>query len=278
MQEKPRRTLSELAAQIERQNDAPTTEEYRARVEESNRANAEWAAHKDEFARVEAEQERAAFLSDPDYQAHLAEMREFHEDEPDHPVHRAAPTVEQLAATPLGGEVPPYVLDEEHGVVASPARVRAALENGGRAIVTVRSHRTGRHVCLNFVVRKRKPGGQGWVSRATRAGRVGLAEGDAIEVRDPELEYPDNYVGRYYLDDQAWRAGRSADGARVYSAEKVLDYALSGVLMQSEVFLATQCSYCGHGLRDPESIERGIGPECYGRHTSSRMARHGEVE
>lgn len=207
--------------------------------------NEKWAAHKAAHAAREAEQEAAAYA---------AEMAEE-------------------AAAGIGSGQLPYELDEEHGVVASPARVKAALENGGRAVVTVRSHKTRKHVTVVFVARKRRESG-GWVPRNTSAGRVGIGGADAIEARDPDLEYPNNYVGRFYLDTGEWRAGREADGARVYAAEKVIAYALAGQELSSEVFLATECSYCGHQLKDPVSIERGVGPECYGKHTGSKAVPH----
>lgn len=160
----------------------------------------------------------------------------------------------------------------EYGAVATPERVRRALEFGGRALVTVRSAKSGHHVTVNMVARARKRGG-GFVPRNTVAGRIGIAEGaTAIEVRDPGADYPDNYVGRFYLDTGEWRAGRSADGARVWTAERVLAYALQGRALPGEVFLAAQCSSCGKTLTDPVSVERGIGPECYGRHTGSHAA------
>lgn len=166
-------------------------------------------------------------------------------------------------------------LDGQNHVLASAERVREALEVGGRAALTIRSLRTGAHVKVTLVARKKRESGEGWVPRTHTAGRVGIGEATAIEARDPEREYPDNYVGRFYLDTGEWRAGRDADGARVWAAEKVIAYALAGAqLANSEVFLATQCAICGHKLDDPTSIERGIGPECYGRATGSRHARY----
>lgn len=199
-------------------------------------AQREDAEHDRAFAAREAEQERAAFLSDPDYQRFLEE-------------------------------------EERFGALADPARVRAALENGGHAVVTVRSHRTGAHVTISLNVRKRREGGEGWVPRNTIAGRVGMADGDVIEVRDYNAEYPNNYVGRLYLDTGEWRAPRDVPVSRAWAGERVIAYALTGAALPADVFLQSRCSYCSRPLEDPESIERGIGPECYGRHTSSRHAR-----
>lgn len=168
------------------------------------------------------------------------------------------------------------VRTDEYGAIAAPEKIAHALRYGGRAVVTVRSLKTGHHVTINLVCRKRKPSGQGWVSRATKAGRLGIAEGaEVVEVRDPDLEYGENYVGRFYVNDGEWRAGRGADAKRVWTAERVIGYALAGTPLPAEVFLATQCSFCGKKLTDPESVERGIGPECYGMATRSRSASRG---
>jgi hypothetical protein len=167
---------------------------------------------------------------------------------------------------------PPVEFDGQKYATATPEQVRTALHHG-RALVTLRSHATGKHVTVLFVGRKRKDDGKGWVPRTTAAGRVGLGNGaDCLEVRDVLRDYPQNYVGRLYVPEAEWKAGGDADGIRVYAAEKVLAYALDGVSLLSEVFLATQCAICGHGLHDPESIERGVGPECFGKATGSKVA------
>lgn len=163
------------------------------------------------------------------------------------------------------------IFDGQEYAVATPESVRHALEHG-RALVTVRSFKTGKHVTILFTGRKAKPGG-GYVSRATSEGRVGLGTGaDVIEVRDTLADYPDNYVGRLYTDSAEWRAGKAANGARVYAAEKVLAYALGQAALASDIFLATQCGRCGKQLTDPVSVERGLGPECFGVATGSKVA------
>lgn len=167
------------------------------------------------------------------------------------------------------GEVPEYVPTTADGI-------REALTHGGRAVVSVRSKRSGEHVTVVLSCRAQKPGGSGYVSRATRAGRVGIEDAYCVEARDEAAEYPENYVGRLYTNDGAWRAGREADRLRAWTAEKVLAYALGGYPLdqQAEVFISTSCSYCGKRLTDPVSVERGVGPECYGKATGSRMAAH----
>lgn len=167
---------------------------------------------------------------------------------------------------------------EEHLRTASAEDVARALRTGGRAAVTLRSKESGLHVSIVLSVRQAKPGG-GFVSRAQKVGRVGIEAAAAVpksvvEARDPSVEYPDNYVGRLYLTEGEWRSGRDADSIRAWAAEKTLLFALSGydLLAKADVYLATECCYCGKGLRDPESIERGVGPECFGKRTKSKRA------
>jgi hypothetical protein len=166
-------------------------------------------------------------------------------------------------------EVPEYVETTADGI-------RRALTDGGRAVVSVRSKKSGEHVTLSFACKRRKPSGQGWIARNTAAGRVGLADADAIEVRDDALEYPDDYVGRLYTDGNEWRAGKDADPKRAWTGEKVIAYALGGYPLdqQAEVFIATRCCVCQKRLTDPVSVERGIGPECFSKATGSKMAAH----
>lgn len=180
-----------------------------------------------------------------------------------------------MAAEIEGGTQAEQQLTAE-GIPAGPEKVRRALMEGGRATVTARSLKTEEHVTVTLVCRKKKPGGQGWVSRGTTAGRVGFEDADCIEARDPRRDYPDNYVGRFYKDTGEWRTGRDVDPARAWLAEKVIAFALGGFALheRADVFLAAECCMCGHRLEDPQSIERGIGPECFGRSTSSKKAAH----
>lgn len=148
-------------------------------------------------------------------------------------------------------------------VTATAPMLSKALREGGYLTVTVRSA-SGQHVTIDLVCRKKNAGGKGWVSRTTKLGRVGFDAADAIEARDPRYDYPENYVGRFYKDSAEWKAGKGADGARVWVAEKIIAAALSGVLnfATSEVFVSTKCSSCGRKLTHPESVEVLTGPEC----------------
>jgi hypothetical protein len=160
-------------------------------------------------------------------------------------------------------------------ITATGPMLQKALVEGGFATVTVRSA-SGEHVTVDLVVRKKKAApAKGWVSRATKEGRVGFQDGDAIEARHPHLEYPENYVGRFYKDSGEWKAGKGADGKRVWVAERIIAAALTGVLnfATAEVFLSTKCSVCGRKLTHPESIETLKGEECGGYKHKGKAAK-----
>lgn len=163
-------------------------------------------------------------------------------------------------------------------VEASSGRLRSALENGGRAVVTVRSRATGEHVTVAFSAKKRDPAG-GWLSRATLEGRVGIGDADMLYVDDPTLPWPEGKVGSVDLSTGEWRDAQGADPARVWAAQKAFAWAAGSFDLeaQAEVFMSLECNFCGHRLTDPVSIERGIGPECFGRLTGSKSAARKEV-
>jgi hypothetical protein len=46
----------------------------------------------------------------------------------------------------------------------------------------------------------------------------------------------------------------------------------------AEIKIASFCGRCGRPLSDPVSIDRGIGPECYGRGTGSQHQHKGEQQ
>ncbi|HEX7088690.1 MAG TPA: DUF6011 domain-containing protein [Longimicrobiales bacterium] len=220
---------------------------------ESQQQNEQWAAHKAEFAKQEAAQEEAAYLAEMEEEKALG-------------IGPSAPTPTVTDMT----EVPESVL-------VGPERLQAVLIDGGYATVSMKNTATGKHVTLQVVGRKRKPDGKGWISRQTALGRVGLAAGDVLEVRDPDREYPDNYVGRWYKGAQGgWKAGQGADVPRAKAAHKLLDWALAGGDMWTgvEVRLATRCSECGRKLTHPESIDIMTGPECAGKKTAGQAAPH----
>jgi hypothetical protein len=163
-------------------------------------------------------------------------------------------------------------------IQADAARVLRALEDGGRAEITLRSKKTGAHVYLLLSCKKRRPEGKGYLPRNTAAGRVGYREADKVDAVDPDLEYPENRVGAYGKVSDRFYPEKGADAARVWAADHVISWALGAypaLDAQADVFLHTRCSSCGIKLKDPISITRGLGPECHGKATGSKKAAHG---
>lgn len=156
-------------------------------------------------------------------------------------------------------------------------RVRRALVDGGRARVTIVSKQTGKHLTIRLACKRKDESGR-YVSRARIIGRVGIEEADAL-FADGGDSALDTWIGTLRMDTGEWfTPSQWADprGSQYFwAARRVVRWAMSGdeeFGEQAEVLLATECSYCGHGLEDPESITRGVGPECFGRATKSRHA------
>jgi hypothetical protein len=154
------------------------------------------------------------------------------------------------------------------------SRVRQALEDGGRVRVTVTSKSTGRHLTVRLACKRKGEDGR-WVSRARIEGRVGLADADAVFADGGDQVFG-GWVATYYPERDQWYVPTDGEAPVGYewSARQVIAWVLgTGDLeSQADIAVASECSYCGKGLTDPQSIERGIGPECYGRHTTSRHA------
>ena len=127
------------------------------------------------------------------------------------------------------------------------------------------------------MAKKKEADGRGYVSRATIEGRVGLKEANVIFVDDPTLEWPDGKVGAFYLDTGEWKPTKDGDPARIWAATKAFAWAHGSFDLDesAEVFMELSCSFCGKPLTDPVSVERGIGPDCFGRYTGSKAAKRG---
>ena len=86
------------------------------------------------------------------------------------------------------------------------------------------------------------------------------------------LTGPDNmnsYTGFGFVDDegrvQVWRKHQS-DRVRLYLAQVIANWAATENKPEGiEILLSKRCRRCNRTLTTPESIERGIGPECAGK-------------
>lgn len=180
---------------------------------------------------------------------------------------------DELVASWKAQDAPAEVPEE---VPADAARLRHLLEQGGRAVVTVRSKRTGEHVGVVLVVKARKPDGKGFLGRNSKAGRVGLADGHVVFANDPAMSWPDDAIGSFMLDTGEWRPRPGADPKRVWAADHLLRAALADydIGRHADLFIATRCSVCGKGLEHPESVEDGRGPECRRQRNRGKRSTH----
>lgn len=182
----------------------------------------------------------------------------------------AAATAEFIAKTRAAQEKKQADAQGTSFAAADAARVSEFLAGGGRVLCSVRSRATGDHVTVLLACKKKGANGR-YISRQRIAGRVGIGEADAVFCDDPDA---DQWLGTYSPRYGRWCEGHG-DPARTWAARAVLRWVTERdfhLEQQAEVFLATECSYCGKRLTDPVSVERGIGPECFKRTTGSKAA------
>lgn len=158
--------------------------------------------------------------------------------------------------------------------VDTRARVRAALMDGGRARVTVTSRSTGKHLTVRLACKTKGIDGR-FVSRARIAGRVGYEDAVVVFCDADDLAVQ-GWAASLWIESGSWTEPKVVEDERMrhyaWAARRVVAWALDGDPAfdeMAEVELASECSHCGRPLSDPESISRGVGPECYGRSTGS---------
>ena len=148
----------------------------------------------------------------------------------------------------------------------TPVARMSALLRTGRAVVTIRNP-DGLHLVYRLRVREawtgrdgiERPGTGYWMD--VREGgewtSVGIA-GDDATIR-PTSRSTSSRAVQYgaALTLRALRAGRTTieERGRLYT-----------------LFVEDRCGRCGRELTDPVSIQRGLGPECYGKSTGSKSA------
>jgi hypothetical protein len=133
----------------------------------------------------------------------------------------------------------------------------------GRLTVTFTSLDTGEHITITTKSRKPDENGK-WVA-------CPLDEAKVIFFSVPNAGGGwDDKVGKFTYG-KGFVEQPGADPARVYCAKQLVVFAEgrelpSGLRAQEE----ERCGKCGRALTDPVSIDRGIGPECYGQMTGSK--------
>jgi hypothetical protein len=133
---------------------------------------------------------------------------------------------------------------------------RMLLAGGIEATVTLPDER---HVTIN--IRTRARSGRGW--------RNASPTEDGARTNISVLG---SKVGWINVVDGRWNVTLRTRNEGIRNAVFALfNYAGSG-LSDLRVQEASRCGRCMRTLTDPVSIDRGIGPECYGRETGSRHA------
>jgi len=177
----------------------------------------------------------------------------------------ASAMIEALLASPRTTAAAPAASNGEQ--IAPPSAAlragRMLLAGGIEATATLDS---GRHVTVS--IRTRKRSGRGWTNAA-------LGEQDSRT----NISILGSRVGWLNVDadGRVLLTLRTRRDDAVAAVRSVLDYA-AGLVPAARVQEASRCGRCFRTLTDPVSIDRGIGPECFGRDTGSQHIAAVRVE
>jgi hypothetical protein len=134
----------------------------------------------------------------------------------------------------------------------------------GRLTATVVSAKTGQHITVKIACKTRSPEGE-WLDSGFL-----LATHCFVSVPRPD-DFRGDKIGVYYPQKSTLWADRFADPARIFALKQVFLYA-SGLPTHPQVESVLEelnCGVCERPLTDPISVERGIGPTCFGQDTGS---------
>jgi hypothetical protein len=142
----------------------------------------------------------------------------------------------------------------------------------GRLVATVVSQKTGQHITIRLTC-KRPPRGE---EKRWRVCPFEQAQRVFADIPRGTSLLTGESPGVYIPAEGVFRETRGADKARVWATLFALKTA-AGIERTSDATVLHQvnCLHCGRALTDPESIARGLGPDCYGKLTSSRHQRRG---
>jgi hypothetical protein len=144
----------------------------------------------------------------------------------------------------------------------------------GRLVATVISVKTGQHITIRLTC-KRPPSSD---EKRWRTCQFEQAQRVFADIPRGTSLLAGESPGVYIPAEDVFRSTAGADQARVWATLFALK-AAAGIERspEAEILQKTNCLHCGRGLTDPESITRGIGPDCYGKLTSSRHQRRGST-
>ena len=136
----------------------------------------------------------------------------------------------------------------------------------GQLTLTIKSKVTGEHITVKATCKAKNNAGQ-WK-------RVPFAQATHVFCIVPSSDGWGDRIGTFRPTTGFFYEDENADPKRVWAAVKALQYACTGEMhLQAEYAEADNCGRCGRQLTDPESIARGIGPECFGMMTGSSHER-----
>lgn len=157
-----------------------------------------------------------------------------------------------------------------HQLVADAHSRAGRMFTAGDVRVTVTDRDGGDHITIRFkaIQDNREGEGRNWL-------RVPLNEATHvfIEVPNASGDWPDK-IGVFYPRTGKFFEDTNADPKRIQSAIIAALWLNEGEERRTRVGAyrlqeESYCGVCGRVLTDPESIDRGIGPECFGRQTDS---------
>jgi hypothetical protein len=129
----------------------------------------------------------------------------------------------------------------------------------GALTVTVSSKKTMRHITLRLRCRRKGQSGA-WAT-------VPYDQATHLFIEDYDWE---TIATMYPATGVLYFAPKTTEAAR-WCVEAIFRYVNGdyGVERQAELAVEDICIRCGRPLTDPQSIERGYGPECFGMATES---------
>lgn len=147
-------------------------------------------------------------------------------------------------------------------------RAGRMIEQGGRVVVSVRSKKTGEHISIKFQCCRKNESGRG-----KKWPKVPLGEATHVFISVPNASDAgwDDKVGTFYPRSHRFYEADNADPARVWAACAAAHWLNGEAEEKNATYHETnECGRCGRELTDPVSVERGIGPECFGKETGSQ--------
>lgn len=140
--------------------------------------------------------------------------------------------------------------------------------NAGNVVVTVKSKKTGEHITVKLASRFKNDSGRG---KKWQPAGPDKATHIFASVRNADRAGWDDKIGTYYPNTGRFFEDHNTEAARVWAAAAALQWLCGNAdETHAEYFESNECGRCGRMLTDPVSIERGIGPECYGKMTGSQ--------